>query len=66
MTPAEVNKLLEKPSLTPEELYRSGVLHTSRNGTYEIIARGDVESFRVGKKIVIPTAPLRRKLGMGD
>jgi hypothetical protein len=58
-------EVLEKPAISPEELLRSNVIPVSRNGMYDAIARGEIESFRVGKKIVIPTAPLRRKLGLG-
>lgn len=65
MTNAEIAALLEKPGITPRELHRANVLPLSLNGVYDAINRGDIESFRVGKKCVIPTAPLRRKLGMG-
>jgi hypothetical protein len=64
MTTDEVKDLLTKPTITPEELYLSGVLHTSRNKVYEAVANKVVASFRVGKKIVIPTSPLRRLLGI--
>jgi hypothetical protein len=64
MTSAEIKELLAKPTITPEQLYLSGVLQSSRNRVYEAISEGKVASFRVGKKIVIPTAPLRRQLGI--
>jgi hypothetical protein len=64
MTPDEVKDLLQKPTITPQQLYLSGVLQSSRNRVYEAINDGAVASFRVGKKIVIPTAPLRKKLGI--
>jgi len=62
MANAKIEALLAKPTITPDEL--AVVLRTSRNGAYDAVRRGDVESFRVGKKIKVPTAPLRRKLGM--
>jgi hypothetical protein len=65
MTQNEVKVLLEKPTITPEELYLSGVLQSSRNRVYQAINEGLVPSFRVGKKIIIPTQPLRAKLGWG-
>jgi hypothetical protein len=40
------------------------VIPGSRNGTYEALKRGDIDNFRIGDKILIPTAPLRRKLGL--
>jgi hypothetical protein len=64
MTRDEVKVLLEKPTITPEELYLSGVLQSSRNRVYQAINEGLVPSFRVGKRIVIPTAALRRLIGM--
>jgi excisionase family DNA binding protein len=43
------------------------VLGLSRDSAYEAVRRGDIESIKIGRKIIrIPTAPLRRKLGMGD
>jgi hypothetical protein len=35
-----------------------------RNGIYAACATGEIECFRMGKKIIIPTAPLLRKLGI--
>jgi hypothetical protein len=64
MTQDEVKVLLDKPTITPEELYLSGVLQSSRNRVYQAINEGLVPSFRVGKRIVIPTAALRRLIGM--
>ena len=61
-TEAKIGELLKQPTVTPWEL--ALVLRTSRNGAYDAIRRGEVEHFKVGKKIKIPTAPLRRKLGM--
>lgn len=65
MSPDEVKKLLEKPTITPQELFDSKMLPGSRNHVYDAIRDGSIQSFRTGKLIVIPTAPLRRKLGMG-
>ena len=64
MSPDEIKKLLAKPTITPDELYISGVLKSSRNRVYQAINDGVVASFKVGKKFVIPTAPLRRQLGL--
>ncbi len=56
--------VLSQPSVSPEELYDAGVLPLSRGSIYAACNSGEIESFRVGKKIVIPTAPLRKKLGI--
>ena len=34
----------------------------SRNAAYEAVERGDVQAVRIGKRIIVPTAPLRRML----
>lgn len=56
--------ILSQPSISPEELHASGLIPVGRNGIYEACNKGEIECFRMGKKIIIPTAPLRRKLGM--
>jgi hypothetical protein len=62
LSQAEIDRLLSLPTITPEEL--AGVIRTSRNGAYEAIRRGEVETFNVGRKIKVLTAPLRRQLGI--
>jgi hypothetical protein len=57
MKPNEIKELLDRPTITPEELHASGILQCSRNKVYEAIARKVVASIKVGKKIIIPTAP---------
>lgn len=67
MRPVEIKQLLSNPTITPEELYRSGILKISRNRVYEATKNKVVASIKVGgKKIIIPTAPLRRQLGIDD
>jgi hypothetical protein len=60
----QIERLLAQPTLRPKDVVVVLDGHLSRNGVYEAIARGEIESIRFGKKIIIPTAPLRRKLGM--
>jgi hypothetical protein len=60
----EIAAVLRLPGISPDQLYKLGIIPLSRNGIYDACNRGEIESFRLGKKIVIPTAPLRRKLGM--
>jgi hypothetical protein len=40
------------------------VLGLSRNKAYEAAARGEIPTLRFGKRIVVPTMPLRRMLGL--
>jgi hypothetical protein len=64
MKAQEIAKLLAKPTITPNELYRSGILPVSLNGIYEAIKRGEIDAIPVGRKKAVITAPLRKKLGM--
>jgi len=55
--------LLGRPLITVSQAAR--LLGVSRNGAYEAVRRGDIESIKIGSKMIrIPTAPLRRKLGL--
>ena len=53
--------LNSKPGITPEELIKTRALPVSRNALYAALRDGDIPSFRVGRKIVIPTAALKAK-----
>jgi hypothetical protein len=64
MTTKEIETLFARPTITPDELYRSRVLPLTRNGIYDAIKRGEIEVLEFGKKKAIITAPLRRKLGI--
>jgi len=58
----QVRALLGQPTTT---VSNAGlILNLSRNATYEAVARGDIPSMRVGKRILVLTAPLCRKLGI--
>ena len=60
----DTKEILEKPTCSVKELGR--VFRLSKNPAYEAVKRGDFPSIRVGGRIRIPTAPLRRMLGMGS
>ena len=63
MTTEDVVALLKsKPTITPDELFATGILPLSRNSLYEAIKRGDIESLAIGHKKAIVTAPLLRLL----
>jgi hypothetical protein len=64
LTKEQVDSLLSRPTITPDELFRSKVLPLSRNGIYEAIERGDIEAIKLGRKKAVITAPLRKKLGL--
>ena len=64
MNETEVRELLAKPTISPDELFRSRIFPLSRNGVYDAIKRGDIAALAFGKKRAILTAPLRAKLGM--
>jgi hypothetical protein len=59
----EIEKLLQRPAISVTDCGMM-IFGLSRNGSYDAAKRGDFETFNVGKKIMVPTAPLRRKLGM--
>lgn len=58
----EIGELLAGPVITPAEALK--VLPLSRNGLYEAIRRGDLQTVKIGNKILVPTGPLRRQLGI--
>jgi hypothetical protein len=62
--PDEVRRVLSRPGISPDDLYRLQIIPLSRNGIYDACRRGDIDCFKSGKKIIITTAHLRRKLGL--
>ena len=40
------------------------VLGLSRNKAYEAAARGEIPTLKFGRRLVVPTMPLRRMLGL--
>ena len=60
MTDNEVAEMLKKPTITVQEA--GMIFGLSRNASYEAAKRGDFKILRFGKRIVVPTAPLRRQL----
>ncbi len=64
MTP-ELQKMLERPTASVEEVGRL-CFNLSRNGSYDAAHRGDFPTIKVGRLIKVPTAPLRRLLGLEE
>jgi hypothetical protein len=61
---AAMDRIFKVASITPDQLHTAQLMPLSRNLIYAACNSGEIECFRVGKKIIIPTAPLRRKLGV--
>jgi len=54
-----------KDTFTVEETAKR--LGIGRNSAYEAVKRGDIPSIRIGRRILVPTKALERKLsGAGD
>jgi excisionase family DNA binding protein len=64
MTKQEIEELLSRPTITPDELLQSKILRVGRNSIYEAISSGEIAAMKVGKKKLILTAPLRKQLGI--
>ena len=52
------------PTMTVEEA--AGVLGIARASAYLAAQTGDLPTIRVGRRILVPTASLRRMLGLGE
>jgi len=50
------------PVLTVRETAR--LLRLSRSAAYRRIEAGQIEAFKLGERWFVPTAPLKRKLGL--
>jgi hypothetical protein len=59
-----LEKILENPTTTVPEAGRA--LGLPRNQAYEAAARGELKTIRFGRKLVVPTAWLRRVLELDE
>ncbi len=59
----ELNALLSAPTADVPEVGRI-CYGMSRNGSYAAAARGEIPTIKVGRLLKVPTAPLRRQLGL--
>jgi excisionase family DNA binding protein len=50
------------PVITVKEMAR--LLRLSRSAAYRRIEAGQIEAFKLGERWFVPTAPLKRKLGL--
>jgi excisionase family DNA binding protein len=58
--------VLPNPATEPTiSVERAGeLLGVSRASAYESVRRGEIPAIRLGKRLVVPTAALRRMLGL--
>lgn len=61
---AEVPDPKVQPTMTPAEV--APIFKASLPTIYQAIERGEIPSIRLGRKIVIPTAALRRLLSLDE
>lgn len=54
----------QQPTMGVEEV--AELLGVGRSTAYEAVRRGDLPSFRLGRRIVIPTAAVRRLLALPE
>ncbi|TPJ27161.1 helix-turn-helix domain-containing protein [Mesorhizobium sp. B2-8-3] len=58
-----LNDALSRPTLSVPDA--GAVFYgLGRNGSYEAAKRGDIPTIRIGRKIVVPVAPIANKLGL--
>ena len=60
LTTDEIDELLSKPWLHVPQA--GAILGLNRSASYEAAKRGEIETFRIGRLLKAPTAPLRKKL----
>lgn len=51
-----------RPTVTVTEAGQ--ILGVGRSAAYDAVARGDLPSIRLGRRLLVPTAGLRRLLGL--
>jgi hypothetical protein len=59
----EVEKLLSQPTASVADVGRV-CYGLSRNGSYNAARRGEIPTIRIGRLLKVPTAALRRQLGL--
>lgn len=58
----DISVLTAGPTCTPKQA--ADALGISAQSVYDAVSRGDIAHVRVGRKILIATAPLREALGV--
>ena len=62
MAPDEIEDILSKPTCSVDQVGR--IYGLSRNKAYKAVEEGEIESIRFGRLIRVPTASVRRRLGL--
>jgi len=62
-TVAEVEQIMSQPVCTVEEAAK--VLHIGRGHAYNAVKSGELRSIRIGRRVLVPTEPLRQLLATG-
>jgi excisionase family DNA binding protein len=58
----EMQRLLDRPTISVDNA--ALLLGTGRNAVYDAVRRGEIATMRVGGRILVLTAPLKRALGI--
>lgn len=62
MKSAPIPNASERPTLTVDEA--AAILGISRSSAFNAAAAGELPTIRIGHRLLVPTAALRRLLGM--
>jgi hypothetical protein len=62
----KIRRLLEEKAVLSLWPDTGTILDLSRGGTYAAAERGDIKTIRVGRLRKVPTAWLKKKLGLDD
>ncbi len=57
---------MSKLPLTISITEAAALLGIGRNQAYQAAARGELPVLRLGRRLLVPTAPLQRMLGLAD
>ena len=61
---SSIPKAEDRPTIEVPEAGR--VFGLGRSASYAAAARGEIPTLRIGRRLVVPTAQLRRLLGLDD
>lgn len=60
MTAAQIQEILSRPTTTVDNAGR--ILGLGRNSAYERVRAGEIPSIKMGRRVLVLTAPLRKML----
>jgi hypothetical protein len=59
----DLKELFSKPTASVPDVGRI-CFGLAKNASYDAAKRGDFKTIKLGKRIAVPTAPLRKQLGL--